>query len=101
MTKAPQPRLSHAYPQWAGPCRTPGLARRRAPAHENVKHFQPILQQALQACTLTADLLLTSRRTSLAPARTPGPLIQAIHAWPTIGTPQLSLSEDWLLDPGN
>jgi predicted nuclease of predicted toxin-antitoxin system len=68
---------------------------------ENVKDFQPILQQALQAGTPTAGLLFTSSRTFPRSRKNPGPLIQAIHAWLTIRTPPPPLTEDWLQDSGN
>lgn len=67
---------------------------------ENVKDFQPILQQARQAGTPTAGLLLTSSRTFPRSRKNPGPLIHAIHTWLT-RTPPPSPTEDWLLNPGN
>jgi predicted nuclease of predicted toxin-antitoxin system len=67
---------------------------------ENVKDFQPILQQALQAGTPTAGLLFTSSRAFPRSRKNPGPLISAIHAWLATGTPSPPLTEDWLPDPG-
>jgi hypothetical protein len=32
--------------------------------------------------------------------KSPGPLIDAIHAWLTVGPPPAPLTEDWLLHPG-
>jgi predicted nuclease of predicted toxin-antitoxin system len=64
---------------------------------ENVRDFQPILQQALQAGTPTAGLLFTSSRAFPRSRKNPGPLIQAIHAWLAAGAPQPPLTEDWLL----
>jgi len=66
---------------------------------ENVKDFQPILQQALQAGTPAAGLLFTSSRAFPRSRKNPGPLIQAIHAWLTTGAPPPPLIEDWLLWP--
>jgi predicted nuclease of predicted toxin-antitoxin system len=66
---------------------------------ENVKDFQPILQQALQAGTPTANLLFTSSRAFPRSRKNPGPLINAIHAWLESGTPPPPLTEDWLLNP--
>jgi predicted nuclease of predicted toxin-antitoxin system len=67
---------------------------------ENVKDFQPILQQARQAGAPTAGLLFTSSRAFPRSRKNPGPLIQAIHAWLTTRTPPSPHAEDWLLDPG-
>jgi predicted nuclease of predicted toxin-antitoxin system len=67
---------------------------------ENVKDFQPILQQALQVGMPTVRLLFTSSRTFPRSRKNPGPLIQALHAWLTGGAPKLPLTEDWLPDPG-
>jgi predicted nuclease of predicted toxin-antitoxin system len=68
---------------------------------ENVKDFQPILQQSRQAGTPTAGLLFTSSRAFPRSRKNPGPLIHAIHTWLTTGTPPPPLTEDWLLGPGN
>jgi len=68
---------------------------------ENVKDFQPILQQALQAGTPAVGLLLTSSRAFPRSRKNPGPLIHAIHAWLSAGRPRSPLSEDWLLNSGN
>jgi hypothetical protein len=54
---------------------------------ENVKDFQPILQQARQGGTPTAGLLFTSSRAFPRSRKNPGPLIQAIHNWMITGTP--------------
>jgi hypothetical protein len=67
---------------------------------ENVKDFQPILQQALQAGAPTAGLLFTSNRAFPRSRKNPGPLISAIHAWLATGIPPPPLTEDWLLSPG-
>jgi predicted nuclease of predicted toxin-antitoxin system len=66
---------------------------------ENVKDFQPILQQALQAGTPTAGLLFTSSRAFPRSRKNPGHLIHAIDAWLTAGTPPSPLTEDWLVRP--
>jgi predicted nuclease of predicted toxin-antitoxin system len=76
-------------------------ARRQWLLTENVKDFQPILQQALQAGTPTAGLLFTSSRAFPRSRKNPGPLIQAVHAWLTGGTPPPPVTEDWLLNPGD
>jgi hypothetical protein len=65
---------------------------------ENVKDFQPILQQALQAGRPTAGLLFTSSRAFPRSRKNPGPLTHAVHAWLTTGIPPSPLCEDWLLD---
>ncbi|MGH3276633.1 MAG: DUF5615 family PIN-like protein [Streptosporangiaceae bacterium] len=67
---------------------------------ENVRDFQPILQQSLQARTAATGLLFTSSRAFPRSRKNPGPLINAIHAWLTTGIPQPPLCEDWLLNPG-
>ncbi len=67
---------------------------------ENAKEFQPILQQAL-AGTPTARLLFTSSRAFPRSRKNPGPLIEAVHAWLTAGTPPPPVTEDWLLAPGS
>jgi predicted nuclease of predicted toxin-antitoxin system len=67
---------------------------------ENVKDFQPILQQSRQAGTPTAGLLFTSNRAFPRSRKNPGPLIQAVHAWLCAGAPQPPLAEDWLLPSG-
>jgi len=66
---------------------------------ENVKDFQPILQQARQAVTPTAGLLFTSSRTFPRSRKNPEPLIDAIRTWLAAGTPPPPLFEDWLVDP--
>jgi predicted nuclease of predicted toxin-antitoxin system len=66
---------------------------------ENVKDFQPILQQALQAGTPTAGLLFTSSRAFPRSRKNPGHLIHAIDAWLSAGTPPSPLTEDWLVRP--
>jgi predicted nuclease of predicted toxin-antitoxin system len=66
---------------------------------ENVKDFQPILQQSLQAGTPAAGLLFTSSRAFPRSRKNPGPPIHAIHTWLTTGTPPPPLTEDWLLHP--
>jgi predicted nuclease of predicted toxin-antitoxin system len=63
---------------------------------ENVKDFQPILQQARQAGTPAAGLLFTSSRAFPRSRKNPGPLIDAIHAWLSAGVPRPPISEDWL-----
>jgi predicted nuclease of predicted toxin-antitoxin system len=68
---------------------------------ENVKDFQPILQQSLPAGTPAASLLFTSSRTFPRSRKNPGPLIHAIHKWLATGTPPPPLTEDWLVDPDN
>jgi predicted nuclease of predicted toxin-antitoxin system len=76
-------------------------ARRQWLLTENVKDFQPILQQARQAGPPTAGLLFTSSRAFPRSRKNPGPLIHAIHLWLTAGPPRPPLTEDWLLDPGS
>jgi predicted nuclease of predicted toxin-antitoxin system len=66
---------------------------------ENVKDFQPILQLSRQAGTPAAALLFTSSRAFPRSRKNPGPLVDAIHAWLTAGTPRPPLCEDWLLNP--
>ncbi|MEP7022361.1 MAG: DUF5615 family PIN-like protein [Actinomycetota bacterium] len=68
---------------------------------ENVKDFQPILQQARQGGTPTAGVLFTSSRAFPRSRKNPGPLIHALHAWLTTRTPPPPATEDWFLDPGN
>ena len=68
---------------------------------ENVKDFQPILQQSVQAGTPTAGLLFTSSRAFPRSRKNPGPLIHAIHTWLATGPPSPPLTEDWLAGPGN
>lgn len=63
---------------------------------ENVKDFQPILQQALQAGSPAVGLLFTSGRSFRRSRKNPGPLISAIHAWLATGPPPPPLPEDWL-----
>jgi predicted nuclease of predicted toxin-antitoxin system len=63
---------------------------------ENVKDFQPILQQALQAGVPTARLLFTSSRVFPRSRKNPGPLIEAVHAWLTAAIPPPPVTEDWL-----
>lgn len=64
---------------------------------ENVKDFQPILQQALQAGLPAAGLLFTSSRAFPRSRKNPGPLIHAIDAWLRAGPPEPPITEDWLL----
>jgi predicted nuclease of predicted toxin-antitoxin system len=66
---------------------------------ENVKDFQPILQQARPAGTPAACLLLTSSRAFPRSRKNPGPLISAIQAWLEAGPPPSPITEDWLLNP--
>jgi hypothetical protein len=66
---------------------------------ENVKDFQPILQQALQAGVPVAGLLFTSSRAFPRSRKNPGPLIRAVDAWLRAGPPSAPLAEDWLLSP--
>jgi predicted nuclease of predicted toxin-antitoxin system len=68
---------------------------------ENVKDFQPILQQSLQAGTPGAGLLFTSSRAFPRSRKNPGPLIDAIHTSLAAGPPPPPLTEDWLLHPGS
>ena len=67
---------------------------------ENVKDFQPILQQALHAGPPTAGLLFTSSRAFPRSRKNPGPLIHAVHAWLRAGPPEPPITEDWLLSAG-
>ncbi len=76
-------------------------ARGRWLLTENVKDFQPILQQARQTGAPAVGLLLTSSRAFPRSRRNPGPLIHAIHAWLTTGPPPPPLTEDWLLGPAS
>jgi hypothetical protein len=75
--------------------------QRRWVLTENVKDFQPILQQSFQAGTPATGLLFTSSRAFPRSRKNPGPLIDAIHAWLTNGPPPPPLTEDWLLHPGS
>jgi predicted nuclease of predicted toxin-antitoxin system len=68
---------------------------------ENVKDFQPILQQFLQAGTPIAGLLFTSSCTFPRFRKNPGPFIHAIRTWLATGAPAPPLAEDWLVDPDN
>ena len=68
---------------------------------ENVKDFQPILQQALQAGTPITGLLFISSRAFPRSRKNPGPLIHAIHTWLASGPPAPPIAEDWLVEPGN
>jgi hypothetical protein len=67
---------------------------------ENVKDFQPILQQALQAGRPVAGLLFTSSRAFPRSRKDPGPLIRAIDTWLRAGPPEPPITEDWLLSAG-
>ncbi|HEY2578660.1 MAG TPA: DUF5615 family PIN-like protein [Streptosporangiaceae bacterium] len=68
---------------------------------ENVKDFQPILQQTLQAGAPAVGLLFTSSRAFPRSRKNPGPLIHAIHTWLSTEASRPPLCEDWLLNPGN
>ena len=68
---------------------------------ENVKDFQPILQQALQAGSPTVGLLFTSSRSFPRSRKNPGALISAIHAWLVTGPPPPPITEDWLRPPSD
>ena len=63
---------------------------------ENVKDFQPIKLQALQANAATAGLLFTSSRTFPRSRRHVSPLVDALDAWLTKGPPEPPIIEDWL-----
>ncbi len=63
---------------------------------ENIKDFQPIKLQALQANAPTAGLLFTSSRTFPRSRQHIGPLVDALHAWLTKGPPAPPIIEDWL-----
>jgi uncharacterized protein DUF5615 len=63
---------------------------------ENVKDFQPIKLQALQANAATAGLLFTSSRTFPRSRQHVGPLVDALDAWLTKGPPEPPIIEDWL-----
>jgi hypothetical protein len=66
---------------------------------ENVRDFQPILLQGLQAGLPAAGLLFTSSRTFPRSRKNPGPLISAVDTWLRNGPPAPPITEDWLL-PG-
>lgn len=67
---------------------------------ENVKDFRPILMQALQAGRTSGGLLFTSSRAFPRSRKDPGPLIEALHNWLTVGPPAPPLTEDWLAPAG-
>jgi len=67
---------------------------------ENVKDFQPILQQSLQAGLPAFGLLFTSSRAFPRSHKNPGPLIQAMDAWLCAGPPEPPITEDWLFSSG-
>jgi hypothetical protein len=67
---------------------------------ENVKDFQPILQQALQTGLPAVGLLFTSSRAFPRSRKNPGPLIHAIDAWVCAGPPEPPITEDWLFGAG-
>jgi predicted nuclease of predicted toxin-antitoxin system len=75
------------------------VAQRRWVLTENVKDFQPILQQALLTGVPPAGLLFTSSRAFPRSRKNPGPLIRAIDAWLNTGPPEPPLTEDWLIGP--
>lgn len=66
---------------------------------ENVKDFRPILLRAMPSGGVITGLLFTSSRTFPRSRQNPGPLIDALHAWLSVGAPTPPLTEDWLLDP--
>ena len=68
---------------------------------ENVKDFRPIMLRARQAGGAAAGLLSTSNRGFPRSRQKPGPLIEALHAWPLTGPPSPPLMEDWLVRPGS
>jgi hypothetical protein len=63
---------------------------------ENVKDFQRIKLQALQANAGTAALLFTSSRTFPRSRRHVGPVVDALDAWLTKGSSEPPIIEDWL-----
>ena len=67
---------------------------------ENVKDFQPILQQSLQAGLPAVGLLFTSSRAFPRSRKKPGPLIDAIDVWLRAGPPEPPITEDWLFGAG-
>jgi predicted nuclease of predicted toxin-antitoxin system len=67
---------------------------------ENVKDFQPILQQVLQAGRPVAGLLFTSSRAFPRSRKNPGPLIHAVDTWLRASPPEPPITEDWLPSAG-
>lgn len=63
---------------------------------ENVKDFRPIMLRALQAGPPGCGLLFTSNRAFPRSRKNPGPLIGALHAWLTEGSPPPPVTESWL-----
>jgi predicted nuclease of predicted toxin-antitoxin system len=64
---------------------------------ENVRDFQPILQQVREAGAPTAGLLFTSSRAFPRSRKNPGHLIQAVDGWLRAGPPEGPITEDWLV----
>jgi hypothetical protein len=64
---------------------------------ENVKDFRPIMLRALPGGPPGCGLLFTSSRAFPRSRKNPGPLINALHAWLTVGSPAPPVTESWLL----
>jgi predicted nuclease of predicted toxin-antitoxin system len=64
---------------------------------ENVKDFRPIMLRALPGGPPGCGLLFTSSRAFPRSRKNPGPLINALHAWLTAGSPAPPVTESWLL----
>jgi len=66
---------------------------------ENVKDVRPIMLRALPGGPPGCGLLFTSSRAFPRSRKNPGPLINALHAWLTAGSPAPPVTESWLLGP--
>jgi hypothetical protein len=66
---------------------------------ENVKDFRPIMFRALPGGPPGCGLLFTSGRAFPRSRKNPGPLINALHAWLTAGSPAPPVTESWLPGP--
>jgi hypothetical protein len=66
---------------------------------ENVKDVRPIMLRALPGGPPGCGLLFTSSRAFPRSRKNPGPLINALHAWLTAGSPAPPVTEPWLLGP--
>jgi predicted nuclease of predicted toxin-antitoxin system len=64
---------------------------------ENVKDFRPIMLRALPGGQPGCGLLFTSGRAFPRFRKNPGPLINALHARLTAGSPAPPVTESWLL----
>jgi nucleoside-diphosphate-sugar epimerase len=79
--------------------RTAATAKRRI-VTENVKDYRRLLHQAEEAGTPTAGVLFTSSRRFPRHRKNPGPLIEALDAWPRRPDRARRPPEDWLMPAG-